>query len=323
VKDPNALSDKQFIEQYYSQSEVLIEKVKVPHRSTNFLVHAPTPTMARAIAAEAEYQRAELAKLWLGKELPAWEKQCEIKYAPTASGVGTGVNVVSYGKAKDGSPALVFSRIELNGDFLNVLTDAVPSQVMQVVLHSHFGTVSPRWADEGLATMAKTAEAQAHQDDVCRQILNGGRGIRLSKLLPMISYPKDRDAYCSEGHSIVRFLIAQKVSIGPPVFKDIPSISKLFKNIANGQQQFIVFLHLGMEKNTLESWNNAAKIVYGYANVDALEDAWLDFLKKPENTIRPGVKLPDTLPKQENPDVIPPTALPVSGRPPELQGTGR
>ncbi len=292
---------------------------EVTHRSTSFIVYAPTPTMARAIAAEAEYQRAEQTKVWLGKELPAWEKQCEIRYAPPTGGAGTGVCVFSYGKAKDGSPALATSRIELNGGFLDVLTSSLPCQVMHVVMHSHFGTVIPRWADEGLATMVKPVELQTQQDEYCRQILNAGRGIRLSKLLPMKSYPKDTLTLYSEGHSIVRFLVAQKVTVGAPFLKDLPHLGRLFKYVANGQQQFLIFLHIGMENNTPESWNSAAKTVYGYENVDALEQAWLDFLKKPESVIKPTVISMESNVKMQRPDLIPPTALPGTVRTPERQ----
>jgi RNA polymerase sigma factor (sigma-70 family) len=308
VKDPNVAADPFFTEKF-------IKLARASHRSTNFFVHAPTPTMARAIAAEAEYQRTELAKHWLGKELPPWEKPCEIQYVQR-DGVLPGVCTFTYGKAKDGSPALATSLVELNGQFLDVLTNELPCQMVHVVMHSHFGDQLPRWADDGLAITVKPAAAQTQEDERCRQLLNAGRGIRLNKLLPMRSYPRDMIVLYAEGHSIARFLISQKVRLGPPVLKDLPHIGGLFQNVANGQQQFVVFLHLGMEKNTIESWNNAAKTVYGYESVDALEDAWLDFLRKPESAIKPAGERWDVVVTPKNPDLIPPTTLPGTGRPP-------
>jgi RNA polymerase sigma factor (sigma-70 family) len=38
-------------------------------KAANFVVHAPTPMMARVIAAEAEYHRRAIALKWLGREL--------------------------------------------------------------------------------------------------------------------------------------------------------------------------------------------------------------------------------------------------------------
>jgi hypothetical protein len=272
--------------------------------------------MARAIAAEAEYQRAELAKLWLGKELPTWDKPCEIRYAPTAMGAGTGISILSFGTRKDGSPTLATSRIELNGDFLDGLTNALPGQVMRVTIYSHFGIMLRRWADEGLISAA-SAKVQVEHDRLCRELLNAGRGIRLRTLFLMKEYPRDMVVLHAQGYSVTRFLLAQKVNVGPVVLKDIPYPfpTRLIQNVTNGQQQFIVFLHLGMEKNTIESWDNAAKTVYGFESVDALEEAWLNYLRKPESVIKQSGKLPYSSPKPKNPDAIPPTALPGVERP--------
>ncbi len=314
VQDPGVVAD--VVNPFYAKSE-FNRFGEASHRSTNYRVHAPTPTIARAIAAEAEYQRAELAKLWLGKELPAWENPCEVVYAPTATGAGTGLSVLTYGKAKDGSPTLAVSRIVLNGDFLNVLTDSVPSQVMHVVIHSHFGTVLPRWADEGLAMLAKPIEAQTQEDLRCRELLNAGRAIRLNKLLTMKSYPRDMVVLYAQSHSVIRFLLAQEIPAGMLLLKDHPQLGQLARNSSNVQQRFIIFLHLGMEKNTIESWNHAARTVYGYETVDELEAAWLDFLKKPESVIKRTGTASETIIKPGNPDLIPPTILPGTKRPPE------
>jgi hypothetical protein len=269
-KDPNALRDNQFLEEYYrSLDEVEKEKDKGSHRSKNFLVHAPTPTMARAVAAEAEYQRELLAKQWFGKELPAWDEPCQIRYTETIT-TPRGTSILSHGKQKDGSPGLVKSQIFVNDDFLPALTNELPRQVMRIVMNSHFGTIVPHWADEGMAITAQPAEAQAGQDELCRKFLREGRGIRLPKLFPMTrsrmnDSPKDyMTLSAAQGHSVVRFLIERKernVIILPP---DQQELGKLLKNAANGYQKFIVFLHLGMEKNTAESWNIATKAVYAF-----------------------------------------------------------
>jgi RNA polymerase sigma factor (sigma-70 family) len=67
------------------------------HRSANFTVYAPTATLARVVANEAEHHRAALAKKWLGKELPAWEKPC-VLFFRTVGGATSGVTTFTFGR---------------------------------------------------------------------------------------------------------------------------------------------------------------------------------------------------------------------------------
>ena len=41
------------------------------YKTTNFVVSAPTPELAKEIGDQAEIYRRQLADEWLGKELPA------------------------------------------------------------------------------------------------------------------------------------------------------------------------------------------------------------------------------------------------------------
>jgi RNA polymerase sigma factor (sigma-70 family) len=313
-KDPKTPGDNQHIEEYYRHlAELEIEKRKA-HRTKNFLVYAPTPTMARALASEAEYQRELLAKQWFGKELPDWDEPCQIRYTETIT-TPKGTSVISYGKQKDGWPGLVKSQILINDEFLPALTNELPRQVMRMVVNSYFGTVIPRWADEGMSIAAQPVNAQAEQDELCRNLLREGRGMRLREFLPirprMNNAPKDiMTLSAAQGHSVVRFLIQQKVTVGAPILKEHPQLARPFQSVSNGQQQFVVFLLLGIEKNTAESWNNAAKSVYGFESVDALEKAWLDYLQKPESVMKPSAKLPSATPNPKDTNLIPPTTLP-------------
>ena len=131
----------------------------------------------------------------------------------------------------------------------------------------------------------------------------------------MNNAPKDiMTLSAAQGHSVVRFLIQQKVTVGAPILKEHPQLARPFQSVSNGQQQFIVFQHLGMEKNTIESWDNAAKTVYGFESVDALEKAWLDYLQKPESVMKPSGKLPENSPIPKDTTLIPPTTLPGGER---------
>lgn len=277
-----------------------------PSRSANFIVHAPTPTMARAIAAEAEHQRAGLAKQWLGKELPPAEKPHVIRFT-SRQGAAGGATTFTFA-AKDAKPGVRDSTTELHGEFLDVLTNHLPHETMHVVLATHFGRPLPRWADEGIAVAAEGAASQYDHEVRCRELLNAGRCIRLRVLLRMNEYPRDMIVMYTQGNGVVRFLLTQPVSVDPPVLGDVPYLGRLFKNVANPHQQLVLFLHMGMDGNTAESWDKAAKSVYGFESVDAMEEAWLKSLKTPP--VRPKAGTPETpKPKTETPTLIPPPSI--------------
>jgi hypothetical protein len=57
--------------------------------------------------------------------------------------------------------------------------------------------------------------------------------------------------------------------------------------------------------------------VYGFETVDALEEAWLDYLRKPMSQVKnpEKEKLPITSPQTDKPEVIPPAKLPGASPP--------
>jgi RNA polymerase sigma factor (sigma-70 family) len=284
------------------------------HRSANFVVSAPSPVMARVIASEAEYHRRVLALKWLGKELPQWSQPCEVRFI-TGIGANGGATTFTYAKDKDGKPVMKSAGMEIHGDFMAALTANLPHEVMHTVLASYFGQPLPRWADEGVALLSEGDAEQFAHDVRVRELLNAGRGIRLKVLLRMTEYPKDVVVLYSQGHSLARFL-AGRSAPGVPGLENLPHIGPLFKNLgADGHRRLIAFIQLGMEKNTAESWGEAAKTVYGFDSVDALEEEWLASLKTPPkkgaNVVPPAARPAPT-------DLIPPVKLPIGPGPLEV-----
>ena len=256
------------------------------HRTPNFVVYAPTPVVARAVAHEAEYQRAVLAKRWLGKELPAWEDPCEVRVT-LAAAPGGGASTFAYRPATKDRPGFLQEiRTELRGPFGTVLESHVPHEVLHAVLATAFGRPIPRWADEGIALTAEPAGEQADHDARLRELLNAGRGLRLNALFRLTEYPKDMIVLYAQGHSVVRFLLSQPV------------------RVETNHQQLVMFLHVGADGNTAESWDRAAA-GYGFASVDDLERAWLDWLKDPKSQLRPGRAVVPA--PAADPERIPPT----------------
>src|SRR3954468_15190618 len=78
------------------------------YKTTNFVVSAPTPQLAKEIGDQAEVYRRQLSMDWIGKELPPWSKPCPI-HADVAPNKGAG-----------GATSFVFNRGEVYGWNMNI-----------------------------------------------------------------------------------------------------------------------------------------------------------------------------------------------------------
>ena len=263
------------------------------HRAANFAVSAPSTKMATTVAEVAELHRKVLAKRWLGKELPDAKEPMPVKVVVTAGGAG-GATTFTFGAA-DGKtpPGITSAAMELRGPLNQLLASNVPHEVMHVVLATHFGRPLPRWADEGIAVLAESDEEQKNHDVRVRELLNAGRGIRLSTLFRMTEYPRDMIVLYAQGYSVCRFLLARGAAGpnpgGPPDVRAHKTVQYATAagthevRFARGDREpaLLAFLALGMGENTAESWALAAREVYGFSSLDALEQAWIDSLRPP------------------------------------------
>jgi RNA polymerase sigma factor (sigma-70 family) len=224
------------------------EEAATTVRTKNFEVTAPTGRVARLIAEAAERHRKEQAVLWLGEELPAWGKRCPIKIQITPEGCG-GATTFSYG------PGGVESRnMRLEGSLERVLCAALPHEVTHTVLADHFAAPLPRWADEGAALMSEDEEERQRHNRLFRDtIIKEGRLIPLSRLLKITEYPDDVMALYAEGHSLAQFLVQRR-----------------------DRKTFLAFVKQGVKGD----WDVAAKERYGFDDVKALEQAWLEEARK-------------------------------------------
>jgi hypothetical protein len=213
------------------------------YRTSNFTVQAPTRRIAEQVARAAEQSRKALARLWLGRELPAWAKPCPVRVEINLRGVG-GATTFSFHEGK-----VVQQSMSVQGPLETVLADVLPHEVMHTILAHRFGRPVFRWADEGVACLAESATGRERQEQALRHVLDRGQLLPLARLLGLRDYPmKDLRTFYAQGHSLTRFLVG-----------------------ARGQAKFLAFLAQGER----DGWNRAVKAQYGYRNVAALERAWL------------------------------------------------
>ncbi|QDS99542.1 hypothetical protein [Adhaeretor mobilis] len=219
------------------------------YRTANFTVAAPTPQLAKAIGDTAESCRKELAIEWLGKPLPNWPKPCPIK-ARVAPNLGAG-----------GATSFVFDRgkvfgwrMDIQGSAERVLDSVVPHEVTHTIFASHFRRPLPRWADEGACTTVEHHSEIGKQERMLIEFLKTHRGIPFSDMFAMKEYPRDVLPLYAQGHSLAKYLIAQK-----------------------GKRAFMAFVADGL---TDEDWPRAIEDNYSYPHLLALQNSWLDWVRK-------------------------------------------
>jgi hypothetical protein len=235
------------------------------YETTNFVTEAPTPELAKKFGDMAEFYRKEKALEWLGREMPQWSRRCPIQVQLTQGSAG-GATTFTFG-SENGKPVVTSQRMEIRGEAKQLLNSVLPHEVTHTVFAHHFGRPVPRWADEGGSVLSENDEERFNHDVRCRELLNAGRGIVLRTLFRLTDYPRDMIVLYAQGYSVTSFLV-KKGGDG-----------------REGRGKLLQFLAYGMQGNTAESWNTAANKVYGFASVDAMEEAWLNSLKTPPTRV--------------------------------------
>jgi hypothetical protein len=239
------------------------------YTTTNFSVDAPTPELAKKFGEWAEFYREQKAVQWLGKEMPPWRERCPLRIQISMGSAG-GATTFTFGY-EGGRPVVTSQQMEIRGEARQLQNSVLPHEITHTVLAYHFGRAVPRWADEGGSVLSENDEERFSHDVRCRELLNAGRGIRLRVLFRMAEYPRDMMVLYAQGYSICAYLVEK----GGP----------------NGRAKLLEFVGLGMHGSdprshgTPESWNEAARKVYGFETVDAMEEAWLQALKAPPSRV--------------------------------------
>src|SRR4051812_24813610 len=227
------------------------------YKTTNFVVSAPTPQLAKEIGDQAEVYRNQLAMEWLGKDLPAWSKPCPIN-AQVQPNLGAG-----------GATSFVFDRGEVFGWKMNIqgsreriLDSVLPHEVTHTIFASYFRQPLPRWADEGACTTVEHPSEVSKQERNLIQFLKSGRGIPFSQMFAMKEYPSDVMPLYAQGHSLSEWLIE-----------------------SHGRKEFLEFVGDGMKD---ENWPRAVHEHYGFSSLLTMQTAWNDWVKQGRPRLTPG-----------------------------------
>ncbi|QJW97700.1 hypothetical protein [Frigoriglobus tundricola] len=167
-----------------------------------------------------------------------------------------------------GGGKLTRAWVDLSGPIEPVIDDQLPQEMTRVVLAEQFGAALPWWANEGVPLLASSQRRQSQADARCREGLNQGRAVRLRALFALTAAPRDAGVAGAQGHSVGRFLLLQA---------DAEGRCRHYAAIGD-------FLRLGAKSG----WDSAAKEVYGFPDVPALEASWIKWMKSRESDLRPA-----------------------------------
>jgi hypothetical protein len=226
-----------------------------PYRvqSANFLIEAPTPQAANEVAQYAETYRKEKAIQWLGREMPTWPAPCPVRVTVQPGGAG-GATTFVYGPG-----GVERQDMHIEGGYDRLLKSVLPHEITHTVFAHYYRCPVPRWADEGGSVLSEDQPERDRHDNLARGILNTpGHFIPLRRLFVLKEYPDDVMSLYAEGYSVSNFLVNQGGE--------------------KGRQTFLSFVAAGMRNN---DWDGAVQSYYGYRNVNDLERAWVDSLRRP------------------------------------------
>lgn len=211
------------------------------HRTTNFMVEAPTADVARQVGEHAEACRISIARSWLGHELPAWSVPCPIRVKLTRGEAG-GLTSFGFHRGKVSDQSMT-----VEGRLDRILASSLPHEVTHTIFAAYFGGPMPRWADEGASLLSEDLREFERHDEIVESLLARRGNLPLDRLFTAEEYPSDLMGFYGQGYSISRFL----VEIG-------------------GRPRFLQFVRDGSRAG----WDGATRSHYGLAGLVELDRAW-------------------------------------------------
>jgi hypothetical protein len=210
---------------------------------------------ARELGMLCEQWRQRLAEYWGWEEAAPWSPPCQIVVHGDArsyvAAVGNGA-WQTFGSSElvlGAGGRVVRRRIDLRGDSPHGLA-ALPHEMTHLIAADLLGgRQPPRWADEGMAILADSAEKQRLHDRDLADCLARGAVFRVSDLVRMEQYPSPAwiPLFYGQSASLTAYL----------VHRTTPGDFVRFLQIAHRQ-----------------GYERAAQEVYGVSSLAELEQAW-------------------------------------------------
>jgi hypothetical protein len=219
------------------------------HATPNFVVHAPTPQIAKQVGEYAERYRREKALEWIGQEMPTWGQRCPLRVKLMPGGAG-GATTFAFHEG-----AILEQEMNVEGSLDRILDSVLPHEITHTVFAFHFRRPLPRWADEGGSVLSEDDKERRRHDQLVRQSLASGKAFRLRTLLNITDYPPsgtDVVTLYAQGYSLSRYVVEH-----------------------TSRSVFLKFVDDGMK----QGWDHAVKKHLSMNSVEDLERAWLAWMR--------------------------------------------
>jgi hypothetical protein len=249
-------------------------------QSASFRVVGGTKASATKVAEHCETVRRRLAQYWLEETHPtAWHPKCEIVIHATDAGylaeVGAaGGSTVASSLVNEKHGHITGRRIDIRGTRADWQTTALPHELTHVVLADRFaGKALPRWADEGMAILADSADKRARHLQDFTGAMRARQTFRLVELMEMRDYPAAHrwGVYYGQSAAVAQFLVDR-----------------------HSPRRFVEFVEVAITSGHAA----ALQQTYGIASIQQCEQTWQkEFARTPRKLVDRMVAYQPTSPR--------------------------
>ena len=209
-------------------------------RSENFVVMAAEKALADEALAQAEQYRREIAREWLGAELPPSVGQAVLHVEVTDGDDSAHTWVVD-------DPRRQYHRVWVNGSRRQVLGSTLRHEISHVVMATRFPQGLPLWINEGIASLHDDADRAATRKRIIDWYAQTGNW----PPLPRILAAKAMRAHDQETYSVAA------------------SLTEYFLSLED-KATLVAFAATGTQRN----WDEALREHYGIRGINQLQQSW-------------------------------------------------
>lgn len=171
-------------------------------------------TAAESLAKAVEAKRKELFARWSGPVNDTWEPKCEIVLHADSAAYGQATKRPAGGS---GHATIRFTggkvserRLDLRADDVALMDDALPRELMHVILSDLFPTEAPPlWAEAGMAVLTSSAAEVERYSRTLHRCARDSEIFGVAALMELKTYPAaDRiTAFYCQSVSLVQYLV--------------------------------------------------------------------------------------------------------------------